>query len=125
MMNKTEDSKLRNALERRGIKPADFARLMDVSSQTITHWLKRGVPHSKVLEVASRLDIAVSEISQQNISGNIKLKKILDTPTPKTAKEFLDFLFDDISDMDEEEILKLAGGIELMYSQKKKLKSRS
>jgi len=71
-MKKNTDSKLKIALDKKGIKTVEFARIMGVSSQTMTNWFNRGVPHRVVNEVALKLDVNPSEIAQKSFKENFK-----------------------------------------------------
>ena len=114
------ESKLRIALNKKNIRPADFARLMNLNPQTVTHWLNRGIPHKNLLQVASMLDLPISELSEQKIQSGIKVRGLFEGQKCLTSKDFIEFLYDDIKELPLEELLKLAGAIELIYTQKKK-----
>ncbi|EIM16199.1 S24 family peptidase [Pseudomonas chlororaphis] len=58
--------RLKEELHAQGIAPADFAKSMDVSAQTLNNWFVRGVPGRMLVPVANRLRIGVSWLNNEN-----------------------------------------------------------
>lgn len=54
-MNKTPIERVTDELTRRGLTPADMARLLRVSAQRLNNWINRGLPARSAPEVADRM----------------------------------------------------------------------
>lgn len=61
-VNATKIKDLEPLLIERGLSKAEFARMMNTSSQNIQNWCNRGVPAIKAFEAASKLGIPVSDL---------------------------------------------------------------
>ena len=59
MTTKHSGDRLRDKLQERRIAPADFARQLNVSNQTLNNWFSRGVPGAKLLSVAVELGVSM------------------------------------------------------------------
>jgi transcriptional regulator with XRE-family HTH domain len=105
------ESKLKNVLESKGLRPIDFARMMNTDSQTVANWCRRGVPSSRLLESANVLRVPVDQLAQSNkvVKGSVKLEWETE---PTNARDFINKNKTALVNMSVEELLKLAGRIE-------------
>lgn len=113
-MNSETDSKLRSVLKNLGIRPSEFARMMDVNTQTVTNWFTRGVPHAKALKVARVLGVPVESVSQWSDTDSPKPREVT------SAKDFMRQHASELDQLDENDLLKLAGMIEQFVDNRKK-----
>ncbi len=73
-MSDRKADNFRRALDQKGIKRVEVAKLANVSPQTVNHWLQRGVAASKASLIAKMLNVRPDDISQVEFeSGKAKL----------------------------------------------------
>lgn len=98
------ESKLKAVLEEKEISYAKFRAMMGgLSSQTLTNWFSRGVPHKDAPLVAERLNVPISRITNAPSSNaDIKTETL-----PTTVEEYLALYGDKWRKMPPEELTKL------------------
>ena len=109
LMDMRTESKLRAVLKKKGIAPAEFARIAGVNSQTVNNWIKRGVPHARLMEIADLLNISPRELSQKKM-------KVGEEPARYNQISSATDLFakygDQLEQMPLKELMKVVGRIE-------------
>ena len=61
--------RFKEALKARNWKPAEIARAVDTSPQTVNNWIKRGVSKDYAIRVAGILGVTVDSISTLSFDG--------------------------------------------------------
>ncbi len=111
-MGTSTESKLRAVLNKKGVTPAEFARIARVNSQTVNNWIKRGVPHARLMEVAELLNVAPSELSQNKVSVVGVAEESAQYDEIASAADLFAKYGDQLQKMPIKELMKVVGRIE-------------